>query len=101
MKIIKCDICGKDMDISNWLSDIEFSINGTNIQEDFSKEDIEIIKNYNVCHDCFYSLQNLFYLLKSKELSIEEIRDYRYKRNIKSWEKKPKKNEGVKDDGGF
>lgn len=95
VKIIVCDICGKKMDISNWVSDIEFSINGTNAEDDFSKEDIEIIKNYNVCHDCFYSLQNLFYLLKTKELSIEEIRDYRYKRNIKSWEK-PKKKRGGK-----
>ena len=83
------------MDISNWCSDIQFSINGTNSEDNFNKEDIEIIESYDVCNNCFYGLKNLFYLLKDKRLTLDEIRDYMRNRNIKSWKvkKKTKKKE--------
>ena len=87
MRIINCEICGKKMDISNWVSNVEFNINGTNSLDDFNKEDIEMIKDYDVCRDCFYGLKSLFYLLSCKELTIDEIRKYRYNRNRKKLEK--------------
>jgi hypothetical protein len=71
---IKCKICGKNMDISNWVANIEFMINGT-IQNG-QKEDIEIIEEFDVCHDCFYELKSFFFLLSTNHKLIHQLRNF-------------------------
>jgi hypothetical protein len=71
----KCKICGKEIDISNWVADIEFNINGT-IQGG-KKEDIEIIEEYDTCRNCFHALKNFFYRLTENHKLIKRLGELR------------------------
>lgn len=70
MTTTKCKTCGKKINIDDWVSSIQFIVNGILNGE---KEDIEIIEEDDLCRNCFNSLKSLIYLISEERATLEEL----------------------------
>ncbi len=81
-----CKICNEKIDVSNWVSSIDFVVWG--IVEDGSKEEHLGVEELDVCYECFMGLKTLLHIMKSFKMDIFDLKDAMHKLIAKRKNKK-------------